>query len=116
MATTTVTFTSMPSLPTAGITQEELQLLSATRDNINLLIGATNKAGAAVLRGSITTKQITKTNFNGLSAKGGGFIISNVQVASAVEFNNLILDVQKLARDVENLRKTLNTLISQLKV
>lgn len=106
----------MPSLPTSGISVDELKFLSATRDNINNLIGANGNAPRAILRGEISVAPISKTNFNGLTAKPGGYIISSVQVAGAVETNNLMQDVQNLANDVAILRSSLNALLTQLKV
>lgn len=114
----TVIFTSMPALPQAGVTADELKFLSAVRDNLQLLIGGNPKSlgNAAIVRGSISVAKVTTVNLPQVTSKGGGFTISGVNVASGVEFNKLVGDVQKLLVDVDNLRITLNTLVGQLKV
>jgi hypothetical protein len=111
-------FTGIPDIPQGNIDEWQYRVLDTMKQNVELLAGIRNEedgASAAVLRSSITTKAPPAANFQGLSAQGSGFTISNVQVASLNDHIALIRDFQLLAQDVANLRAVVTTLVNQLR-
>lgn len=110
-------FTAIPNLPQIGIPGEQAYVLTALKENVDLLIGAKGTKYAeskAVTKGSVTVATSTAELVR-VSAEGAGFSISNVLVPDFDDYVKLISDVQTLVEDVSALRKTLNTLIQQLK-
>lgn len=108
-------FTAMPGLPDSGLTDQELRLLAAIKQNIEELTGAGSSTYTAVVRGQITTSQISQLNSQNVSVSGRGYTISGANVASASDVASLAQTTQQLVYDVQLLRDTLNTLIGQLR-
>jgi hypothetical protein len=111
-------FTGIPEIPQGGIDDWQYRTLDTLKQNVELLAGIRGEAdgaSAAVLRSSVTTRAPTSANFQGLSATGAGFTISNVQVPSLDDYTALLRDFQALAQDVANLRATVASLINQIR-
>lgn len=98
-----MTFTSMPSIPSSGVTQDEALLLAAIVDNISSLIGEYGDGDTAVTKGSITL------------AYASGSSIPETLLNKAPDTATLVAIIQYLINDVQSLRDTVNTLIRQLK-
>jgi hypothetical protein len=108
-------FSAMPGLPTSGVSDQELRLLAAVKQNIEELTGQLGNTGYnAVVAGQITTAQIANLNAQDVNISGSGYTISGASVASAADVVSLARNVQQLVYDVRLLRDTLNTLIGQL--
>lgn len=111
-------FTGIPDIPQSGLDEAQYRTLDAMKQNLELLAGIrgeADRASAAILKSTVTTRAPTSANFQGLSAQGAGFTISGVQVPSLDDYSALLRDFQALAQDVANLRATVTTLINQLR-
>lgn len=111
-------FAAIPAIPTSNVAEWQSSVLSALKENVELLCGTRGEADGqsrAVTSGVVSTQTITDVKFTRVSATGKGYTISGQNVADLDDFAKLILDVSLLAQDVATLRSTLNSLITQLK-
>lgn len=118
MATRKAKFTVIPNLPQLGVPGGQGYVLTALKENVDLLTGAKGSKysdSSAVTRGSITVADAPDAELTRVTAEGAGFSINNVLVPDFDDYVKLISNVQTLLEDVTALRKTLNTLIQQLK-
>lgn len=118
MATRKARFTAIPNLPQLGLPGEQAYVLTALKENVELLTGARGKNhtdSMAVIKGSLTVSFAPDPELIRTSAVGAGYAVNNVLVPDFDDYVSLIKDVQTLTEDVAALRKTLNTLIQQLK-
>lgn len=118
MATRKARFTAIPNLPQLGIPGEQAYVLTALKENVDLLIGAKGSKytdSRAVTKGSVTVAPAPNPELLRVTAEGAGFSTNNVLVPDFDDYVKLIANVQTLLEDVAALRKTLNTLIQQLK-
>lgn len=112
-------FSAIPALPQANISSNEVMILGALKENVELLIGTRGEAdnsSRALVRGQVIVGTAPEQTMTRVSATGSGFSINGTQVAGLEDFSRLVSDVQKLANDVVSIRATLNALIQQLKV
>ena len=118
MAVRKARFTAIPNLPQLGIPGEQAYVLTALKENVDLLIGAKGAKysdSRAVTKGSVTVEPTPDPELVRVTAEGAGFSVSNVLVPDFDDYVKLISSVQTLAEDVAAMRRTLNTLIQQLK-
>lgn len=111
-------FTGVPAVPVAGLDPGLAQLLDGLKQNVELLIGARGEldsASRALLFGTVTVSAPRAPQLQSLTARGAGFTIGGAQVPAYTDYAALLSDVQRLAADVNSLRDTLSTLISQLR-
>lgn len=111
-------FTAVPSVPNQNISEWQSAIMSALKENVELLTGQRGTAGAsnqALIRGQVRVNQISAPVFSRVTATGQGYTISGQNVASLDDFGKLINDVQLLANDVATLRTAFNALVAQLK-
>ena len=111
-------YTSIPDIPTTGLTGWQAQTLSAMKENVELLIGTRGEKGGssrAITKAQIGVNLAPPQNMQRVTATGAGFTISGVTVPSLEDYGNLVTNVQELANDVAALRNTVNVLIQQLK-
>jgi hypothetical protein len=111
-------FTGIPSLPQVGVEEWEYRILSAMKQNIELLVGTRGEqdsSSRAVVKSAITIASAPEPTIRSVSAVGAGFTISGAQVPSLADYQALVRDVQLLTSDVAQLRAAVNTLISQLR-
>ena len=117
MATRTPNFAAIPAIPQQGVSQIELATLSALKANVELLIGSRgNGRRQAITKEQVDISLAPQQKMRQVSAQGAGFTISGVLVPSSQDYVKLIQDVQQLANDVANLRETLNTLITRMRL
>lgn len=112
-------FSAVPALPQSNVTSNEVMILGALKENVELLTGTRGEpdnASRALIRGQVVVGVAPEQTMSRVSATGSGFTINGTQLAGLDDFAKLISDVQKLANDVANIRATLNALIQQLKV
>lgn len=110
-------FTGIPSLPQSGLDDAQYRLLSALKENVELLIGSRGErdfSSKAVTVGAVSASSVP-AGITNLSARGAGFTISGQTVPSLADYTALLRDVQTLVNDVNTLRGTLNTLLVELK-
>lgn len=111
-------FTGIPSLPQIGVEEWQYRVLTAMKQNIELLIGTRGEqdlSSRALLKSSVAITSAPEPSIRSVSAVGSGFTISGAQVPSLADYQALVRDVQLLVNDVAALRATVNTLISQLR-
>lgn len=110
-------FTGVPELP-PDMSEWELRVLSALKQNIELLIGArgeVDSASKALVRSDISVRSSITPQFQALSARGAGITVSGVAIPTLDDYTALLQDFIKLSQDVATLRNTLSTLITQLR-
>jgi hypothetical protein len=117
MASRSIRFAAIPAVPQSGLTDWQGYVLSALKENVELLTGNRrgNEGSRAVVRGQVGVAAPATQQMTRLTAQGAGYTISNVTVPSIEDYTKLLSDVQTLANDVAALRATVNTLITQLK-
>ena len=111
-------FTGIPGLPQVGVEEWQFRVLSAMKQNIELLVGTrgeTDASSRALTKSSITITKVPEPSIRTVSAVGSGFNVGGAQVPSLSDYQTLVRDVQLLVDDVAQLRSTVNTLISQLR-
>jgi hypothetical protein len=111
-------FVAVPDVPQAGLTDWQVNILTALKDNVELLTGGRRETGAssqAITRGSITVNDPPAQTMTRVTATGAGFTISGVSVPSLEDYNRLLVNVQQLANDVAVLRSTVAILLAQLR-
>jgi hypothetical protein len=110
-----MSFVAMPAIPSEGVTDGEVLMYSAVKQNIEQLTGQGSPLFSAVTRGAITVAPIPSLSVRPLTVSGAAYTISNVQVAPATEVVALASTVQQCVNDITTITNTLNALISQLK-
>lgn len=109
-------FAAVPSIPLSGLTDWQSMVLSALKENVEVLTGVRGGTdGRAVVSGYITVAPAPTQTMTQVTAQGSSYTISDVLVPSASDYAVLLGNVQSLANDVANIRATLNALITQLK-
>ena len=98
-----MTYAALPPVPTSGLTDAEFQLLAAIHENISLLTGQPVTSDAAVTLGQIS-----------LSGAPDSTIPPSL-LANTADLATVALLLQYLINDVQSLRDTVNTLITQLR-
>ena len=116
MGIRTSRFSAIPNIPQSGLTDSQARVISAVKENVELLIGSRGSGNTtrAVLGGQITVANPAVQTMTRITATGAGFTISGVTVPSIDDYNKLVANVQQLANDLANLRETVNTLVNQL--
>jgi hypothetical protein len=109
-------FTPIPAVPQSGLTDWQFRVLSALKEDVELLTGArANGALRALTKSQFTVADAPTQTMQQVTAEVVGFTISGVNVPSLDDYAKLVTNVQQLANDVAQIRNTLNTLIQQLK-
>lgn len=111
-------FTGIPSLPQVGVEEWQYRVLTAMKQNIELLSGTRGEqdlSSRALLKSSVAITSAPEPSIRSVSAVGSGFTISGAQVPSLADYQALVRDVQLLMNDVAALRQAVNTLIAQLR-
>lgn len=111
-------FTAIPAVPQGGLTDWQTILISAVKENVELLTGTRGEAdlrSKAVTQGQITLSTMPKQDMQQITAKGAGFTISGQEVVSLEDYGKLLTDVQTLANDLAYTRAVLNVLIQQIR-
>lgn len=111
-------FTGIPALAQTGLDEQQFRVLSALKENVELLTGTRGErdgASRALTKDAVSVASAPTASISSLSAKGAGFTISGQSVPSLADYNALLRDTQTLLNDIAALRATLNTLITDLK-
>ncbi len=111
-------FTAIPNPPQSEMSGWQYYMLSAMKENIELLTGARGEkdsASRAVTKAAITVTGAPDQTMRQITAQGSGVTIEGATVPAMEDYIELLKNVQALANDVSSLRATLNTLIGQLR-
>lgn len=110
-----MTFAAMPGVPTQGLTDAEFRILTAIKQNIDLLTGqSANPAFRAVVSGQITVSTLGPLSATNVSLSGQAASVGGQVVPIASDFTALATTTQQLVNDMQLMRATLNSLIAQL--
>jgi hypothetical protein len=111
-------FTGIPAIPFTGLDPAQARVLSAIKENVELLTGGRGEEGQtsrALTRGQINLRPIPQPAFGNITAQADGFNIQGADVVSLSDYRRALDDIQRLARDVEVLRQYVDTLTKQLR-
>lgn len=110
-------FTAIPALPQGGVTNEQLVLLSAVKQNLEQLMGISGATQyRAVLSGLITVAPVGDLSATNLGVSGRAYTIDGLgSVPTGEDFFALANATQQILNDVTRIRNALDTLIAQLK-
>jgi len=111
-------YTAVPAIPQSGLPEWQSRVLSALKENVELLTGTrgeTDLASSAISRSSITVTTPPAQVLTNISAHGSGVTISGANMPLLEDYVRLMVDTQTLANDVANLRATVEALITQLR-
>lgn len=111
-----VRFSAIPNIPQDTGQLWQYTVLTAIKEDIELLIGARGSGDArAVLKGHITAPNPPAQQMQQVSATGAGVAVGGYSVPTAEDYAKLIRDVQTMASDVAALRATVALVMNQLK-
>ena len=103
-------YTPIRDIPMSGLSEWEYAILQAMKENIEVLMGQRGNSHA------VTSDQITATlanpayqQFLASGAYGGAG-----PYADGVDYGKLVQTVYNIATDLQNLRATVNTLLTQI--
>ena len=111
-------FTAIPNPPQSEISGWQYQMLTAMKENIELLIGSRGEkdgASRALTKSSVTVVQAPTQTMRQITAQGATVHLDGAVVPAMDDYIELLKNVQALANDVASIRETLNTLITQLR-
>lgn len=111
-------YTAVPAVPIVGVEEWQSQVLNALKENVELLTGTRGEsdlASVAINRARLTVSTPPTQTMTTTTASGSGVTVGGINVPILEDYNRLVVDVQKLANDVANLRATVELLIIQLK-
>jgi len=111
-------FTGIPALPASGLEPAQARLLSALKENVELLTGSRGEAdnfSRALTQGQLSIRPLPEANYRNSTAQGDGFNIQGADVASLEDYRRALNDTQRLAQDVEVLRQYVAALANQLR-
>lgn len=106
-------FSPIRDVPQQGTTEWQYAMLSAMKENIELLTGQRSTA-RAVTNDSVNVA-LASMNLKQVTAQGKGFATSGGNCAQYEDYVQLYQNVITLANDLYNTQQVLNTLIQQLK-
>jgi len=112
-------FSATPDVPVEGLEENLAVLLSAIKENLELLTstrGESDLASRAVVRGDLTVEQVGVQSMGSVqNVDPEGYTISGSDVAALAAFRALKEDVQELANDVYSTRQALDLLIRNMR-
>ena len=111
-------FTAIPAIPQTGIDEWQLRLLSALKENVELLTGTRgeeDRSSVALVRSRLNVSPPPAQTMTRVSAQGAGVTVSGVSIPTLEDYGRLLSDTQRLANDVAVLRATVATLVNQLR-
>lgn len=108
-------FSAIRDIPQTGLSEWEWALLSALKENLEVLMGQRQSGVKAVTTDSISVVQQDVQQMKQITAQGAGYTISGSTVPSLDDYVKLMTNVQQLANDLASLQNVLNTLIGQLR-
>jgi hypothetical protein len=109
-------FAPIRDIPQDNLSEWEWAVLSAMKENIEVLAGSRQTGVRAVTTDNVSTSTIDSVSYQQMLAEGKGSSFSGSPTyADFTDYTKLIQSVINLAYDVEQIRNTLNALVTQLK-
>lgn len=111
-------FTGIPAIPLTGLDPAQARVLSAIKENVELLIGGRGEEGQvsrALTRGQVNLRPLPQPSFGSVTARADGFNLQGADVVALSDYRRAIDDIGRLAQDVETLRQYVSALTEQLK-
>lgn len=111
-------FSAIPNPPQTEMSGWQYYMLTALKENVELLTGARGEkdnASRAVTKATVTVTQAPEQTMKQVTAQGAGINIDGAVVPALEDYTELLKNVQSLANDVAVVRATLNNLITQLR-
>lgn len=125
-------YSGIPAIPTTGVDEWQSRMLSAIKENVELLAGIRGEsdlASKAITKAQVSISDPAAQVMTNVSAAGAGTnVLTSFSIAGDVvtitgqasvpvldDYTNLVVDVQSLANDVANLRATVQLLLTQLR-
>ena len=125
-------YSGIPAVPTTGVDEWQSRMLSAIKENVELLAGIRGEsdlAGKAITKAQVSISNPVAQVMTNVSAAGAGTnVLTSFSISGDVvtvtgqasvpvldDYTNLVVDVQSLANDVANLRATVQLLLTQLR-
>ena len=111
-------FTAIPALPQSGVDEWQLRVLSAIKENVELLTGPRgeeDRNSVALVRSRLNVSPPAAQTMTQVSAQGSGVTVSGVNIPTLDDYGRLLSDTQRLANDVAALRATVEALVNQLR-
>lgn len=107
-------FQGLPAIPNEKIPQWQYDILSALKENIEILMGQRGP-GRSVTNDTIGVQPQNFQLMTQISARGDNYLISGVYVPALSDYTKLLNDVQQLALDVAKIQDALNALLQNLR-
>ena len=111
-------FSGIPALPQSNIDPALYSVVSALKENVELLTGTRGEsdgASIAITKSALTVASPADSLITALTAKGYGVTISGATVPTHADYLDLLRDVTFLLNDVIRLRATVATLVQQIR-
>ncbi len=125
-------YSGIPAIPTTGVDEWQSRMLSAIKENVELLAGIRGEsdlASKAITKAQVSISDPVAQVMTNVSAAGAGTnVLTSFSISGDVvtitgqasvpvldDYTNLVVDVQSLANDVANLRATVQLLLTQLR-
>lgn len=107
-------FQGMPAIPNDKIPQWQYDLLSAMKENIEILMG-TRGPGRAVTNDTVGVQPQRFQIMTQVSARGEFTTNAATGVPTIADYIRLLNDVQQLAADVAKIQDALNALLRNMR-
>lgn len=104
-------FAGIPAIPNENIAQWQYDVLSAMKENLEILMGARGP-GRAVTNDSVGVAPANFQVMRQISARGDYVNLGGFDVPVLADYIKLLNDVQQLATDVAKIVDALNTLLA----
>lgn len=117
-------YQGIPSIPPQQIEQWQYDILSAMKENLEILMGVrgvngNQGVGRAITNDTIGVESADRQIMKQLSARGDFFTLTtasgDIQFPQQQDYVKLLNDVQQLAIDVANIQNALNALLKNMK-
>jgi hypothetical protein len=111
-------FQGIPSIPSEQIPQWQYDVLSAMKENIEIMLGQRGP-GRVVTNDSVGVEPADRQVMKQLSARGDYYTITTsggpIDVPARGDYVKLLNDMQQLAVDVTNIQNALNALLQNVR-
>lgn len=109
-------FAQVPIVPQKGLSGDQLVVIEAMRENLEVLLGLRGDgSNKAILASSITVVNAEPLGLRKITAVGAGFEFQGQKAVNLNDYIRLLGNVQTLANDVNYLRSIINLLLGQLR-
>ena len=111
------TFQAIPDVPLEGLNQALYSLLSAMKENLEIMMGVRQSGVKAVMSDAVTTliaDNITQVRRSAQGAYTHYTSFSTMDVVSVTDYVKLLDDVQQVINELVLLQRQVNDLITRM--